>query len=29
VPRPEQLSHVIAPLFRSALNRADMRRRPA
>ncbi len=29
VPRPEQLSHVIAPLFRSALNRADTRRRPA
>jgi len=29
VPRPEQISRVIAPLFRSALNRADLRRRPA
>ncbi len=28
VPRPQQLSNVIAPLFQSALNRADMRRRP-
>lgn len=28
VPRPEQLSRVIAPLFRSALNQADARRRP-
>jgi nitric oxide reductase NorD protein len=27
VPRPEQLSRVIAPLFQSALNRADTRRR--
>lgn len=29
VPRPDQLSRVIAPLFQAALNRADMRRRPA
>jgi nitric oxide reductase NorD protein len=29
VPRPEQLSNVIAPLFRSALNRTDTRRRRA
>ena len=28
IPRPEQLSHVIAPLFRSALSRAETRRRP-
>ena len=27
VPRPEQLSRIIAPLFRSALNQADTRRR--
>ncbi|WP_068279122.1 nitric oxide reductase activation protein NorD [Aldersonia kunmingensis] len=29
IPRPEQLSQVIAPLFRSALRAADMRRRVA
>ncbi|MCX5044304.1 VWA domain-containing protein [Aldersonia sp. NBC_00410] len=29
IPRPEQLSRVIAPLFRSALSAADMRRRIA
>jgi hypothetical protein len=29
VPQPDQLSRIIAPLFRSALNRADMRRRRA
>ena len=27
IPRPEQLSHVIAPLFRSALRSAEVRRR--
>jgi hypothetical protein len=29
VPRPEELSRVIAPLFRSALQRVEARRRPA
>jgi nitric oxide reductase NorD protein len=29
VPTPEQLSRVIGPLFRTALNRADLRRRLA